>query len=356
MTIDSNRRAFLRHGTAAVAAALLPVTLVDVAQARGVEPFTFAVLSDAHLQQMRGAEFVRSWDRGLRRAIAEVNLLTPAPDFVVFGGDLAHAGRRDELDHGAELLSALRAPVRHVVGEHDYYLDLGNAWSQLFGAQWYSFDHKGVHFIVLNSVLTDAAWMDAYSARPRERMEAVIGLGQAGAPAFQVGDAQRAWLAQDLRVVSKPTPIVVLSHAPLQRLYRGWNFWTEDSDAVHALLRPFDRVTVIYGHVHQLQYSRVGNITFFSAMSTAWPYPYPESYAQAVDVLPTLSIPENRADPFFERDGAGWQFINLASVKTELYYNLYNNPARSVIVNAHGDPEDTTYAAAAGRVPSQQHY
>ena len=37
------------------------------------------------------------------------------------------------------------------MGEHDYYLDLGKYWSELFGDQYYSWDHKGVHFIVLNS-------------------------------------------------------------------------------------------------------------------------------------------------------------------------------------------------------------
>ena len=76
----------------------------------------------------------------------EANLVKPESDFVMFGGDLAQLGKKDELDHGAEILSHLSSKLHCVMGEHDYYLDLGDYWSKLYGAQHYSFDHKGVHF------------------------------------------------------------------------------------------------------------------------------------------------------------------------------------------------------------------
>jgi len=38
-------------------------------------------------------------------------------------------------------------------GEHDYYLDLANI-GKSYSAAYYSFDHKGVHFIILNSIRT----------------------------------------------------------------------------------------------------------------------------------------------------------------------------------------------------------
>jgi 3',5'-cyclic-AMP phosphodiesterase len=37
-------------------------------------------------------------------------------------------------------------------------------------------------------------------------------------------------------------------------------------------------------------------------MATAWPLPYTQSYAHAEQYLPKLTMPMNRADPFFERD------------------------------------------------------
>lgn len=352
-----DRRTFLASGGAAILACTIPVTQVKLAFARSSEIFTFAIVSDAHIEQIHGAQFVRNWDRGLLRAVAETNLLSPAPDFVVFGGDLAQHGTRAELEHGAEILSALHAPARYVIGEHDYYLDMGESWSKLFGPLWYSFDHKGVHFVVLNSILTHDVAILSRGVTGEERIRQIGSIENSGRSPFMVGDQQRLWLADDLKRIAKSTPIVVLSHAPLQKLYKPWNFWTEDADEVHALLMPFDRVTVIYGHVHQLQYGQVGNISFHSVMATAWPYPYPRSYTPSESYLPKLTVPMNRADPFFERDGTGWQFVSLDSGRAEIYYNLYNNTARTVVFNSlRGRPEDADYQSSDAVTPPQLHY
>jgi len=56
--------------------------------------------------------------------VAETNLLEPKPDFVFFGGDLAQLGTKAELDHGANHVGA-QYETHYVMGEHDYYLDLG---------------------------------------------------------------------------------------------------------------------------------------------------------------------------------------------------------------------------------------
>jgi len=56
-------------------------------------------------------------------------------------------------------------------------------------------------------------------------------------------------------------------------------------------------VTVIYGHVHQIQYNQIGNISFHAVMATAWPWPYPQSYTQQPSYLPELTVQMNRADP-----------------------------------------------------------
>ncbi|MBS1212882.1 MAG: metallophosphoesterase, partial [Proteobacteria bacterium] len=165
------------------------------------------------------------------------------------------------------------------------------------------------------------------------------------------------WLAKDLDKVDRNTPVVVLSHSPLQKIYKGWNFWTEDADEVQALLRPFRKATVLYGHVHQIQYNQIGNISFNSVMATAWPWPYPGTYRQAESHLPKLTVPINRADPFHERDGTGWQFIDLASGNVDAHYILYDNPPRTVAFSTgRGQPEDTQYQAPDKRAPAQNHY
>jgi 3',5'-cyclic-AMP phosphodiesterase len=357
MSPTFDRRTFIRNAAISVGATTLPLTLVELTFAKPEDTFTFAYLSDSHIQHIKGTQFVRNWDRGLIRAVAETNLLTPKPDFVMFGGDLAQLGSKPELDHGAEMLSKLKGKVYCVMGEHDYYLDLGEYWSKLFGPQYYSFNHKGVHFVVLNSILTYDDWTFNRWPSAEQRMLEMAGLDNPNGSPFMVGDKQREWLRKDLAKVKKHTPIVVFSHSPLQKIYKGWNFWTEDAEQVQALLAPFDKVTVFYGHVHQIQYNQIGNIAFTSAMATAWPWPYPQSYAQAEQLLPKLTVQMNRADPFFERDATGWQLIDVNTGRARVNYNLYNNKARTVAFDEKtGQPQDTTYQSPDRRIPPQTHF
>jgi hypothetical protein len=213
-----------------------------------------------------------------------------------------------------------------------------------------------VHFVVLNSILTFDEWTFNRWPTAEQRMNEMAGLDNPNGSPFMVGEKQRAWLKADLDKLPKSTPLVVFSHSPLQKLYKGWNFWTEDAEQVQALLAPFDKVNVIYGHVHQIQYNQVGNIAFNSVMATAWPWPYPQSYAQAEQYLPKLTIPMNRADPFFERDATGWQMINVNTGRVDLAYNLYNNKARTVAFDPkRGHPVDSAYQDI-DLVPNRTHY
>jgi Icc protein len=352
----TTRRDFMRMAGAAAASAL-PLGVVELTFAQTSQNFTFAYISDAHIQHIKGKEFVRNWDRGLIRAVAEANILTPKPDFVLFGGDLAQLGTKEELDHGAEMLSRLKFKTYHVMGEHDYYLDLGEYWSKLFGPHYYSFDHKGVHFVVLNSILTHDDWTFKRWPTAQQRMLEMAGLDNPNGSPFMVGAKQREWLRNDLAKISAETPVVLFSHSPIQKIYKGWNFWTDDAEEVQALLKPYTKATVVYGHVHQIQYNQIGNITFHAVMATAWPWPYPQSYAQAKQAMPKVTVPMNRADPFFERDGTGWQFMDLNTGRIVMEYNLYNNTSRIVAFNpATGQPEDRVFQSPSKRIPAQIHY
>jgi 3',5'-cyclic AMP phosphodiesterase CpdA len=355
--IRVNRRDFIRSAGALGVLSTLPVSTVELVFADPQKNFTFAYISDAHIQQIEGAKFVRNWDRGLIRAVAEANLLQPKPDFVMFGGDLAQLGKKEELDHGAEMLSKLKYEIHCVMGEHDYYLDLGKYWSELFGPHHYSWDHKGVHFVTLNSVLTYDEWTYERWPTAEQRMIEMAGLDNPNSSPFMVGEEQRTWLRQDLAKVKRDTPVVVFSHSPLQKIYKGWNFWTEDAEQVQALLQRFRNVTVVYGHVHQIQYNQIGNISFHAVMATAWPWPYPQSYAQAKSNLPKLTVPINRANPFFERDATGWQFIGVDTGRVAMHYNLSDNTNRTVAFNRKtGQPEDSAYQKADSRIVPQIHY
>ena len=355
---DYSRRKFLKTGGALLAASSLPLSMVELAFGKGSgQNFTFAYISDSHITQIKGSQFVRNWDRGLIRAVAEANLLDPRPDFIFYGGDIAQLGKPEEIDHGLEILGGLRGKVHYVMGEHDYYVDLGEYWRKRLGPDHYSFDHKGVHFVVLNSILTFDEWMHKKWDSGMDRMKQMARLDNPNGSPFMVGDKQRAWLKKDLSGVSKDTPVVVFSHSPLQKIYKGWNFWTDDAEQVQALLKPFDKVAVLYGHVHQIQTNQIGNISFHAAMATAWPWPYPSTYKQQASYLPKLTLEMNRADPFFERDATGWQFINLHNGYVDVHYTLPDNENRVVAYDEKaGHPVDTRYQAAADHIPPQTHY
>jgi predicted MPP superfamily phosphohydrolase len=297
-----DRRSFLRVASGALGAVAAsgvtfhPHSFLPVNVAVGaVTGFRFAYISDSHLYDRKlNDRFVSS----LLRAVDDVNALDPQPDFVLYGGDLAQLGQRTELDLGAEILKSLKAPVRMMVGEHDWYLDMGERWKELFGEPTYSFDHGGVHFVVLHSVVEADFWT-ARGLTPMERMQTVAGLDNGKQSPFTVGAPQRDWLKQDLAKLAPSQPIVVFSHSPLYKLYKPWNFWTDDADEVQAILKPFQKVTVLHGHTHQVLTNRIGNIHFHGMLSTAWPWPY------APQGLPPLTIQMNRPDPFDPNDGCG---------------------------------------------------
>ncbi len=337
---NCDRRTFLKISAATMGAVLArglmpPHTfqLVEVASAAvgpeigkafatksepGALPFRFAYISDSHLyERTLNQRFVRS----IVKAVDDVNALDPQPDFVLYGGDLAQLGEPSQLEMGRQILSGLKAPVKMMVGEHDWFLDLGAKWQEMFGQPTYSFDWKGVHVVVLQSVYEKDFWT-ARKMTPMERMQTVAGLDNAIQSRFEVGEKQREWLKHDLANVAVTTPLLVFSHSPLYKYYRNWNFWTDDAEQVQAILGPYRKVTVIHGHTHQMLYNQIGNISFYGMLSTAWPWPY------APDGLPKLTIQMNRADPFDQFDGCGdGDFTVRADALVDTVYNLWDrNP------------------------------
>jgi 3',5'-cyclic AMP phosphodiesterase CpdA len=144
-----------------------------------------------------------------------------------------------------------------VPGEHDVIGDNGAEFFRRFGERqqsggWYSFDHRGVHFVGLINVLNLKAG----------------GLGS-------LGPEQLAWLKKDLAGRSAETPLVVFAHMPLWPLYPPWGWGTDDSAEAMGYLRRFGSVSVLNGHIHQIQQKVEGNITFYTARSTAYPQPAP---------------------------------------------------------------------------------
>jgi calcineurin-like phosphoesterase family protein len=247
-----DRRSFLK--LAGLGGAVL-VTGVGRGALAAEETFFFVQLSDTHWGFQ--GPVVNPDARGtLPKAIAAVNALTIEPDFVIFTGDLTHttddpAERRKRLTEFREQARALKNPnVRYMAGEHDASLDRGEAWKEFFGKTYYTFDHKGVHFVCLDNVSD---------------------------PAARIGDEQLDWLRDDLARQDKDARIVVFTHRPLFDLMPQWDWATRDGARAIELLMPFRHVTVFYGHIHQEHHHATAHIEHHSAKSLIFPLPAPGS-------------------------------------------------------------------------------
>lgn len=275
------------------------VRVAEAAGNKGVTPFTFAILTDAHL--FSGDH---RYDAFLEQAVADVNAMNPAPDFVLYAGDIAQNGKRDQLEKGKRILDKLKMPLKLIPGEHDWYLDLGAAWTEMFGSPTWSFDHKGVHFVGMNSILVRDFWTPM-GLTPEQRMGVMEELESHIAGPWGVREAQLEWLEKDVKGLKSSTPVVVFTHSPLWDYYPRWNFQTEDAPQVRKILSKFDRVMSFHGHVHQVVYNKIGNMASVGCLSTSWPWPYPDVEK------PFPEITMNRVAPGDFVDGLGSQFVNL---------------------------------------------
>lgn len=232
------------------------VGLIGDANAAPPSGFTFLQMSDSHI----GFDKAANPDAlgTLREAVGIVRAMPVKPSFIIHTGDITHLSKPTEFDNADQVFGETGVKVHYVPGEHDIIdEDQGKAYLDRYGkgtqgAGWYSFDDHGVHFIGLVNVV------DLKSG----------GLGNLGAE-------QLAWLQADLRDRSSETPIVVFAHIPLQTVYREWGWGTDDGMRVLEMLKRFGSVTVLNGHIHQLLQKVEGNVTFHTAMSTAFPQPAP---------------------------------------------------------------------------------
>jgi 3',5'-cyclic AMP phosphodiesterase CpdA len=218
--------------------------------------FSFVQISDSHIGFNKPAN--PDVTATLKVAIDKINALPERPDFMIHTGDLSHLSKPSEFD---TLDQALRGAVAKqtyfVPGEHDMLTDNGEQYLQRFGkgskgTGWYSFDHKGVHFVGLVNVANLKAG----------------GLGS-------LGHEQLEWLEDDLKGRTASTPIVLFAHIPLWTIYADWGWGTDDSEQALSYVKRFGSVTVLNGHIHQVMQKVEGKVAFHTAMSTAFPQPAP---------------------------------------------------------------------------------
>jgi 3',5'-cyclic AMP phosphodiesterase CpdA len=235
-----------------------------------VTPFSFVQLSDAHVGFNGPPDPLGT--KAFERAVDMINALPQRPDLVLFTGDLTHdTEERDvhvqRMKQFQEISKKINVPmIKCVPGEHDAGLDNGVLYREFLGESYYSFDHRGVHFVALDNVSR---------AKP------------------EVGAEQLGWLKKDLARFSKTAPIVVFTHRPLFDLRPDWEWFTSDGDDVMNVLLPYDNVTVLYGHIHRDDEHTTGAVHHYAARSLIFAFPDPTGV-----VGPRKALPFDKDHPF----------------------------------------------------------
>lgn len=203
--------------------------------------FRFAFFTDVHLLCNND----RNSHIGFQRVLDDV--LPKGVDFILFGGDNIDAYHLEEAEADAlykwfkEEVEKRGIKAYYTIGNHDAFYTPVNRETdpfsfelhrKYFGVPTYSFEHKGIHFIVLNSVIQDSN-------------------------GYNVGDEQRRWMEEDLKKTGTQTPIVVSMHVPIQSLYypavEGKIVSTDmitDFKQVWDILEQYNVKMILQGHQH----------------------------------------------------------------------------------------------------------
>jgi calcineurin-like phosphoesterase family protein len=281
LIVVSSRRQFLKQLGLGVAAGAMGLPMFSsryVMPAPEPETIRIALLADAHLPSA-SPETVAA--QKLAAAVEEINAQKAPIDWVFFAGDLTDDGDNNTLELGRRILSGLDAPCVMLPGEHDISVLSGGLGQEIFDDGSFSFAYRGVYFLGCSTTRFNPATRTAD---------------------FLFTPELQRRLSGTLTAISPETPLVLLSHAPCYRLFQPWQWWTEDSESLHALLKGRQKVYLLHGHVHQNITLHYQNLVFQGLRSTAWPLP---DVRMGCGAVPPLAKEQDSSA------GCGWMLMTV---------------------------------------------
>jgi 3',5'-cyclic AMP phosphodiesterase CpdA len=210
-----------------------------------------AQLSDSHVHAAKWAP-LRYFDTAaaLARCVARVLRLDPAPDVVVFTGDLTETGAPAEYARFRELVAPLRMPLIVLPGNHDEREALRAAFGAANGLPergplCYVDERFPLRLVALDS--TDP-----------------------GRPGGSLDAARLEWLDRTLAAESRPT-LLMLHQAPFRAgiVPLDWYPFTGAAGLREIVDRHAHVVRAICGHLHCVRTVRWATTTVSSGPSTA---------------------------------------------------------------------------------------
>ena len=247
---------------------LLSVFTIACAEANPPQPnsqnnsFSFAFFTDLHLNNGDN----NCW-QGFDKAVNSAK--SKGVDFIMTGGDNVDIDGMDNPQLAHELyqkyaleIENAEIPFYPTIGNHDRFwgaekddpLYNEGLFEKYIHESYYSYNHKGWHFIVLNSTQTCDG-------------------------SYCVGPEQKEWLANDLAKVDKQTPIVISVHVPFLSVYypalRGDYTDTDTFKNFKEIWDMFENKNlrlVLQGHMHLYEEIKVRGVQFITAgaVSASW--------------------------------------------------------------------------------------
>jgi 3',5'-cyclic AMP phosphodiesterase CpdA len=271
-----DRRKFLKTvaATGAVAAIAGSATMDWAAENSAPGSFDFVFFTDTHIEPELDA--AHGCDMCFRKMAGIKS------EFAIMGGDhvydaLGVDGRRagTVFDLYKKTEQVLQMPIHHAIGNHDAFGILTKSgvapsdpaygkkmYEDRIGKTYHSFDRKGYHFVVLDSIqpTEDRQWEG------------------------RVDEKQMSWLAEDLKSAGTRTPVIVTVHVPLvtavatytekDGIERKYNTLTvANAPQVLAAFEGHNVIAVLQGHTHVnevVEYKNTKYITSGAVCGNWW--------------------------------------------------------------------------------------
>jgi predicted phosphodiesterase len=257
-----NRRGFLKSAVAAAAgSAFLPISCapnnISVTNRRSIR---FGIVADSHYADADtvGTRFYRESLDKLTECVKLMN--AKGVDFLVELGDFKDQNTPPVerktigyLQKIEEVFQQFNGPIYHVIGNHD----LDSISKQQFlshventgidaGSKYYSFDFRGLHFIVLDA---------NYKADGVEYDHGNFDWTDANIPQNELD-----WLRQDLAITHSPT--IVFIH---QLLDGVGTVYIKNAAEIRQILEESGKVLAVFqGHHHEGRYSIINGIHYYT--------------------------------------------------------------------------------------------
>ena len=271
-----DRRKFLKTAavTGAVAAIAGTATLDWAAAENAPGSFDFIFFTDTHIEPELDA--AHGCDMCFRK-IAGIK-----SEFAIMGGDHvydalgvggARAGTVFDLYKKTE--QALQMPIHQTIGNHDVFGILTKSgvapsdpaygkkmYEDRIGKTHYSFDHKGYHFVVLDSIqpTEDRLWEG------------------------RVDEKQLSWLTDDLKGRGARTPVIAVVHVPLVTAFAAYTekdgverkystLTVANAPQVLGAFEGHNVIAVLQGHTHvneTVEYKNTKYITSGAVCGNWW--------------------------------------------------------------------------------------